>query len=68
MKNDKTALKRFDPSEKEILCEVCGRPMVIETYKWSKDEQAFLLSKRIKKSHKKCMKARRTSNQADKES
>jgi uncharacterized cysteine cluster protein YcgN (CxxCxxCC family) len=65
MKIDKVGLKRFDPSEKEILCEVCGRPMIIETYKCNKDEQAFLMSKRIEKSHKKCMKSRRTANQAD---
>ena len=68
MKSDKVGLKRFDPSEKEILCEVCGGPMVIETYKWNKDEEAFLLSKRIERSHKKCMKSIRTPNQADKES
>ncbi len=40
--------KKFVPKEKEILCDVCGRPLVIESYRWNKEEWSkgheFLLS------------------------
>lgn len=48
--------KRFDPSEKEVLCEVCCRPLVVESYKWNKNEGAFFLSQSTELSHEKCMK------------
>lgn len=58
--------KRFDPSEKDVFCETCGQLMIIETYKWNKDEQAFLLSRRVERPHKKCMGARKTTNKENK--
>lgn len=48
--------KRFNHSEKEIVCDVCGRPLFRESYRWSKEVNDFFLVRRTKLSHKKCLK------------
>lgn len=52
--------KKFDPSEKEIVCDVCGCHMFNESYKWNKEAQDFFLVRRTELSHKKCIKNKST--------
>lgn len=52
--------KKFDPLEKEIVYDVCGRLLFNESYKWNKEAQCFFFVRRTKFFHKKCIKNKST--------